>query len=284
MGSLTHFRPSRKPAAAGSATNCLSCPAEINCTYSALKIYKDIHLARKMTGWPVKIVCPDIEDTLRTSGMASAEALLLRRLGEDYDAKTTPDAEVAARPWFGRCVYEADNDVCDDQVVTISWDDDPLPDESVDMPTRLRGRGAKIATFHMIAGTEKQCERRGRIYGSLGEVSYDSETISLFTFASQETEIFSVPKPHSEEETGGHGGGDYGLTSAFVDAVDAVKNQGWDVRKAQAELLGCTLDEVLRSHAVVFAAEQARREGRVIRWKDWWSAAMASSVVQPAKR
>src|SRR5205814_822177 len=76
MGSLTHFRRSRKPAAAGSATNCLSCAAEIGCIYSALKIYRDMHLARNKTGWPIRIVCPDIEDTLRTSGMASAEALL----------------------------------------------------------------------------------------------------------------------------------------------------------------------------------------------------------------
>jgi hypothetical protein len=75
----------------------------MDCTYSALKIYRDIHLSRKMTGHPVKIVCPDIEDRLRTSGKASAEALL-RRLGEYYDAKTTPDAELAARPWFGAVV------------------------------------------------------------------------------------------------------------------------------------------------------------------------------------
>jgi len=161
--------------------------------------------------------------------------------------------------------------------VTISWDDDPLPDASLNMATRLRGRGAKIATFHMIAGTEKQCERRGRVYGSLGEVSYDSETISVYTFASGETKIFNVPKPPPEEAEG-HGGGDYGLAMAFIKAVDAVENQGWDIRKAQAVFLGCTFDEVLRSHAVVFAAEEARREGRVIQWKDWWDVATASIV------
>ena len=83
MGSLTHFRQSRKPAAAGDATNCLSCPAEKDCVYSSLNIYRDINLANKKLRWPLKILCPDIEDTFNASGMAAAESLLLGSLAED---------------------------------------------------------------------------------------------------------------------------------------------------------------------------------------------------------
>lgn len=269
MGSLTHFRRSRKPAKAGDATNCLTCPAERDCVYSSLNIYRDINLANRKTRWPLGILCPDIEDTYSTSGKSAAESLLLRALSEDYDKSTTPDSEIASRPWFGRCVYESDNNTNDDQVVTILWDDDPLPDTSLPQSTRLHGRGAKTATFHMIAPTESQCDRRGRVYGSKGELTYDSFTISVFDFATRSTTTYDVPKV-PEAESKAHGGGDYGLARGFVSAVEAVERDGWGVERAQGEFVGCTLEEVVRSHAVVFAAEEARREEKVVRWKEWW--------------
>ncbi|EEQ84009.1 oxidoreductase [Blastomyces dermatitidis ER-3] len=277
IGSLTQFRQSRKPIAAGNATNCLSCPAEKDCIYSALKIYKDRFLSKGLTGWPIKIVCPDIEDTFRTSGMAAAESLLLRALAEDYDKTTTPAATIAARPWFGRCVYEADNNVLEDQVVTLSWDDDPLPEtttttttDGMDIHARLRGRGAKTATLHMVAATESQCERRGRVYGTLGELTYDSKTISIYNFGSGETTVVQIPEV-PPEETEAHGGGDYGLARAYVKAVEAVDSLGWEVARAQREIVGCTFEEALKSHATVFAAEEARRDGKVLGWGEWWA-------------
>lgn len=265
MGSLTQFKRSRKPAAAGSATNCLSCPIERDCMYSAVKHYRDKYLRAGKTGWPVKIVCPDIEDTMRDQGPQAAEARLQQALGEDYDAAVKPDSEIAARPWFGRCVWESDNSVCDDQVVSIKWDDGPLPDGLSSSSSHT----SKLATLHMIAPTEKQCDRRGRVYGTLGELTYDSNTITTHTFTTGETTTTEIPPPPPDEKES-HGGGDYGLTRAFVQAVDAVENDGWEVRKAQAEFVGCTLEEAVRSHAVVFAAEEARRKGLMIDWNKWW--------------
>ncbi|KAJ9255632.1 hypothetical protein DTO207G8_3022 [Paecilomyces variotii] len=264
MGALTQFRPQRKPAAAGTATNCLSCPAERVCNYSALKIYRDMHLAKGHTDWPVSIVCPDIEDTLTTSGAAAAEDLLLSHLRQDYDRAKMSDESIASRTWYGRCVYEADNNVCDDQIVTISWDDDTV-----------HKRPSKTASFHMIAPTEKQCERRGRVYGTHGEVSYDSRTITIYSFATRSTTVIEVPRQPPEEEKA-HGGGDYGLTRAFVAAVDAVENGGMEVSEAQMKFVGCSLEEAVRSHAVVFAAEEARREEKVVKWKDWWEQKLAT--------
>lgn len=59
------------------------------------------------TGWPVSIVLPDIESY--GSG-TEARGALLAELAKDYDANT-PDSQVSGRNWFGRCVYESDNDV-----------------------------------------------------------------------------------------------------------------------------------------------------------------------------
>ncbi|KAL8850325.1 MAG: hypothetical protein Q9221_004740 [Calogaya cf. arnoldii] len=264
-GSLKYFKRSRKPELAGNATNCLSCPAESVCTYSAKKIYHEKFLASGNAGWPVHIVDPEIEDLLQHQGMDSAADRLHTRLLEDYDHPTSP-AEIERRPWFGRCVYESDNDVCDDQFVTMSWDDDPLPSEKhLPMAERLKGRGAKTATLHMIAHTEKQCERRGRVYGSKGEMEYDGKTIRVYDFA---TSRVQVHYPH--QAGGGHGGGDEGLTRQFLRAMEATEQDRSRRDEAQKEHIGCTLEDIIRSHAMVFAAEEARRDRKVIDWAAWW--------------
>ncbi|RMJ27782.1 hypothetical protein PHISP_01355 [Aspergillus sp. HF37] len=280
-GSLTQFRRARKPRLAGAATNCISCPAERVCNYSAVKIYRDMHLRHAARiGWPLDIVCPDLEDSalLSTGRRDEAENVLLARLSEDYTRGKTPDKAIAARPWYGRCVYDGDNDVCDDQFVTLTWDDEPAPH-----PTAGAGEGegetaartAKTATFHMIAPTERQCERRGVAYGTRGELSYDSRSISFYSFDTQETTVVDVPR-QPPEEAKSHGGGDYGLARGFVTAVDAVENGGWAVPDAQTRFAGCTLEEVVRSHGVVFAAEEARREEKVVQWRKWWEEKLRS--------
>lgn len=261
-GSRTFFRKERKPKEAGTATNCLSCAYEPDCNYSAKKIYLERHLNAGNTGWPVKIVDPEIEDIYKTSGQKAAAKKLLEDLAEDY-TDDTPTGEVEARPWFGRCVWEADNDVCDDQCVTITWDDDPVKD--TDGRVVLDGRGAKTAQFHMIAFTEKICERRGRIYGTHGEIEYDSTTIKVHNFSTGQTKTHS---PHIAG--GGHGGGDEGLARQFLLAVDAVDSGAMSVADAQREFLGCDLEEAFRSHAMVFAAEEARTKRQVVDWKKWW--------------
>ena len=61
------------------------------------------------------------------------------------------------------------------------------------------------------------------------------------------------------QDGGGHGGGDLGLIAAFVRAV----------RKQDQQELGVTLDEIIRSHLVVFAAETARLENQVVDVKEF---------------
>ena len=253
-GSLKGFRRSRKPKDAGDATNCLSCPIKDSCLYSAPRIYWDRHLAKGNTRWPVDIVKPEIETILNTDGPEKAKEALMETLAEDYDATKTPVQDIESRPWYGRCVWESDNDVCDDQYVTFEWEDDEI------------GRKAKSASFHMIAQTQAQCERRGWIYGTTGEIHYDSSHISVHDFTINETKNYSPEVPPNSH----HGGGDDGLTQQFVKAVAAVKNGAKDVRDAQWEYLGVTLEEVIRSHAAVFAAEDARLGRKVVEWKDWW--------------
>lgn len=265
-GSLQYFTKSRKPTAAGTATNCFSCPIEESCKYSAKKIYLSAQhkgLRKGNTNWPVDIVLPDIEDIISKHGLEKAEDTLLSKLKEDYNEAIT-QAEIDSRNWFGRCVYEAGNDVCDDQVVTLKWDEEPLPNLS-NREQAIQGRGAKTAVFHMVAHTKKICERYTHIYGVDGEIYADSATITVEDFNTGEKRVY---KPHMAG--GGHGGGDDGLARQFILAVDRVKNHAWSVEDAQKEYVGCSLEEVVRSHAMVFAAEEARAQKQVLDFPSWW--------------
>jgi hypothetical protein len=53
-----------------------------------------------------------------------------------------------------------------------------------------------------------------------------------------------------------------------------VKSEQMSVEKAQTLHLGCTLEEVIRSHALVFAAEEARLENKVVDWQPWWDSCL----------
>lgn len=259
--SLNQFKRSRKPAAAGEATNCMKCPlGDDGCKYSAKNVYLGSTLnglGCGNVGWPVSVVVPDIEDYATPSEKSDAVA---RALAEDYDASTMSASEVSARNWFGRCVFESDNNVCDDQFVTITWPDTP-------------SKPAKSATFHMVAQTKKICQRFSHIYGESGELYADSQKIVIEDFETGETKTF-----YPRVEDLGHGGGDLGLTRQFVLACDRVKNHGWEAQKAQNEFIGCTLEEVLRSHAMVFAAEEARLGKKVLDWDEWWQRAVAKEL------
>ncbi|KAG5989242.1 hypothetical protein E4U54_004387 [Claviceps lovelessii] len=258
-GGVQFFKKSRKPAAAGDATNCMACPlGGGGCKFSAKDIYMGdrVGLARGNTKWPVDIVVPDIEDYKTDE---ARRRVLAQALAQDWDPSTTPEHEVSRRQWYGRCVYEADNNVCDEQFVTMTWP------ESI--------RPAKRVTFHMSAQTKRQCERVSHFYGEDGEIHADSRTITVDDFRTGESTTY---EPTTTDL--GHGGGDTGLAQQFVLACDKVKNHGWDAQRAQNDVVGCTLEEIIRSHALVFAAEDARLGNKVVDWAQWWEEHVTSVV------
>ena len=263
-GDLQYFKKSRKPAAAGSATNCMTCPlGDEDCKYSAKNVYIGPRFKGVESGnthWPLQIVVHDIEDMPNKEARTAA---LTQVLEQDYD-KSTPEAEVSSRNWFGRCVFEADNDVCDDQFVTVTWPDSVKP--------------AKRAVFHMVAQTTEICQRYSNLYGDEGEIYADSERIVVRNFATRETRTFHPRQEKTSNGNSGHGGGDVGLARQYVLACDKVKNHGWATERAQNELIQCTLEEVIRSHALVFAAEEARLGNKVLDWQEFWDREVAGKL------
>ncbi|KAG5744600.1 hypothetical protein H9Q72_010371 [Fusarium xylarioides] len=264
-GSLQYFRKERKPVEAGNATNCLSCAYEPSCQFSAKRIYTGADLKSQQQEHFCTVVAPEIEDCIPDGGPEAAKKAVLSKLAEDY-SEDTPADEVSKRNTFGRCVYECDNDVCDNQVVTLSWDADPIAAPGETPLQALSGRGSKTATLHMVAFTEKICTRFTHIYGVHGEMYADSSSITVTDFRTCKK---MVHYPHIPEG-GGHGDGDEGLTRQFVLAVDRVKNHGEKVSTAQREYIKCNLRDVIMSHSMVFAAEEARKGKRVVDFPEWF--------------
>lgn len=206
--------------------------------------------------------------------------MLTNALSKDYNTEEAGTEEVEKQSYYGRCVFEAGNDVVDNQVVVLEWEDmventetKPNGEEHANGTGPRHIAGSKIATLTMIAHSESICDRFTKIYGSDGEITADSHQIRVYDFKTSTSKIY---KPHEHmDETGGHGGGDVGLAMAFVEAVREVleretrDNRKEVVKDAQRKWIRCTPEEAVLSHAVVFAAEEARVGRKVVEVDEW---------------
>ncbi|XP_037040573.1 uncharacterized protein LOC119077467 [Bradysia coprophila] len=216
FGSLSHFKKEKKPKEAGNAINCLDCPFEPSCPYSAKKIYIDEFFTKQNEkGWPVNVVQPN----------------------GDIDIENLTDA--LRKGNYGRCVYEMDNDVCDQQVVNMEFEN------------------GTTVSMCMVAFTEASCQRKTRIFGTRGELEGDgSDEIKLFDFVTRQTTVINPSKESSSNDLAksGHGGGDFELMQSFVYACSTGDDR----------YIISGPRETFDSHLYVFAAEHARRTGSVV--------------------
>jgi predicted dehydrogenase len=138
---------------------------------------------------------------------------------------------------YGRCVFKTDNDVVDHQVVSMEFE------------------GGVTATFTMTAFTPWG-GRYLRIHGTKGyiEAKIDQRTIDLYEFwAKNKHSKIEIPT-----EDGAHGGADASVIKSLMAAV--LMGDPASVRT--------TTTESLRSHAIVFAAERSRKEGRQVQVRE----------------
>lgn len=219
FGTLKHFRRENKPA--GGANRCLDCNVESECPYSAPKLYFGWMRDGKK-GWPVDVLTPN--ETVE----GVTEAL-----------RTGP---------YGRCVYECDNDVVDNQVVALQY------------------ASGQTATFTMTAFNNVG-GRKTRIFGTRGELylnAGDREFVNgewvvtepllrHFDFLTEKI-TYETISDHAETALEGHHYGDYRMMQRVVQAM----------REERQDLILSGPQDTLLSHLTVFAAERSRREGRVV--------------------
>jgi predicted dehydrogenase len=137
---------------------------------------------------------------------------------------------------YGRCVYAGDNDVVDHQVVNLEFPD-----------------GA-TGTFTMSAFTPME-HRQTRLMGTHGYLEGNGRTVRYVDFRTGREETFDSAAEGGPSAADGHGGGDEGLTAAFLAAVAA----------GDPSLLSSDAAESLATHRVVWAAERSRHSGETVR-------------------
>ena len=117
-------------------------------------------------------------------------------------------------------------------------------------------RSGAIASFSMIATTERLCQRETAIYGSLGQLRSDHElVVRHFDFSTQKEEVIDLHCQQPDDLVlKGHGGADHHCITAFIEAV---------IRNDPSLVLTGPL-ESLESHTLVFAAEVSRKERKVV--------------------
>jgi predicted dehydrogenase len=153
-------------------------------------------------------------------------------ISKDHDREAHLKA-VAEGP-YGRCVWKCDNDVVDHQVVALEYE------------------GGVTATFTMTAFTQSG-GRKIRVHGTRGEIEFTEERMWVRTFADNAVKEVVFPK-----EEGDHGGGDARVLASFLGAI----------RSGDPSQVLTDVHESLRTHAVVFGAEESRLRGRTVEIRD----------------
>ncbi len=211
FGSLTYF--TEKNAPEGSPVRCADggCPIADTCPYNAIKLYYD----NKNNDWFRQASTAGIAEHFPPTDEDVMKAL-----------KTTD---------YGLCVFHANNNVVDHQVVNMLFE------------------GGATVSFSM------NCFNAGgryiRIFGTKGELyaHMSSQIIRYFDLTTREHHEFPVPKTE-ESILGGHGGGDVGLVRDFYDYLNGTYT-------------GSSIAEIgtsVANHLVTFAAEEARLTETVV--------------------
>ena len=133
------------------------------------------------------------------------------------------------------CVFHANNDVVDHQVVNMEFAD-----------------GITVS-FSMNAFNEGG--RYIRIFGTKGELyaNLSDSEITLYTFADRQRHTVSVNDGNEIESTG-HSGGDSGIITELYDYMNG----------SYAGYRAADIATSVKNHLLCFAAEQSRHEGSVV--------------------
>ena len=203
-GSLHLFKKENMPE--GAPARCTDgCPHQGTCPFSAIDIY--------------------VRDK--------------RHLGV-FDLKDRKDEneimEKLRTNWYGRCVYQCDNDQPDHYVANMEFE------------------GGVTSSFTMDAFTPHG-GRRTRIMGTKGYIEGNAKTFTVWDFKTRTSKTWRKDVADFDEyKESGHGGGDFGLVRDFVEAVAAQ-----DPTK-----LSSSIRDSIESHIMGFAAEKSRKSNKKV--------------------
>ena len=200
FGSIKLFKPENMPK--GAATRCVDCPPSIEkrCVWSARNMYVR-------------------HDELEYLFVDHSDEAMIKLIEETE---------------YGKCVYQADNDVPDHQTVTMEFEG-----------------GATVS--HVMTGFTEKNIRTTRIALTRGEIVGDGENLDICRFDGNSVET-GVPSVYRLPNKSRHGGGDFNIVSELIRIIR--RNDPNEIRQ--------TTEEALQSHLICFAAEKSRNNGGAI--------------------
>jgi Oxidoreductase family, NAD-binding Rossmann fold/GFO/IDH/MocA C-terminal domain len=201
VGSLAYFRPENAPE--GAADRCVDCGLRDTCRYSATRFY-----LREETGWPFETIVPP------------PDSLEARR-----EAITTGP--------YGRCVWHSDNDVCDNQTVTLEFES---------------GIHATLGMYALTADNTRKVTVLLDDAEITGDLYRRRLRVSPFTGLPHELAEHDIVLPDVDDR---HGGGDLGLLRALSDHL----------RHGTESEIVSSLEASVLSHVLAFLAEDSRVAG-----------------------
>ena len=212
FGELTYFTEANAPE--GAPVRCAdgTCPVADSCTYNALNVYYH----DKNNQWFRSAATRGIAKHNPPTDEEVMEAL-----------KTTD---------YGLCVFRANNDVVDHQVVNMQFE------------------GGATASFSMNAFNKGG--RYIRIFGTKAEIyaNMSDTTIHMYDFDTRRSQEIPVQETTEESIVGGHGGGDTGIVCDFYEYL-AGTYTGSSIADIQTSVA---------NHLIGFAAEEARHTDTVV--------------------
>ena len=214
VGDLSFFTKENQPE--GAADTCKDCKYINECPYSAERLYIERwkHVGCPADSWPYNVVDmhkPNTEQTLRAGYENSG---------------------------YGRCVFACDNDVVDNQMVAITFENGVKATLTM---TAFTSRGGRKMVFH----------------GTHGEMELDESagTFRISPYGQEQTvlKISEIIAAQAEDDSFGHGGGDARLVHSFYDMLDKGKTAD------------TSLESSVESHLLALAAEESRKTGKIVR-------------------
>ena len=216
FGSLAHFTSVNAPEGAPKVCIDGNCPHAADCPYNSERLYIE-----GPAGLPWK-------------------AIFTKQVATHPDFTDEELREALHRTDYGLCVYHANNDMVDHQIVNMEFADG--------------------VTAHLTCNAFNEGGRQLRIYGTKGEIFAfaSGKTLRVFTFKDWKSKDYPVLAP-DESIVGGHGGGDYGIISDMYDYLTG-NYTGNSVSKIGVSVA---------NHLIGFAAEEARHNDTVVLMDDY---------------
>ena len=213
VGDLSFFRKENQPQ--GASDRCFDCKYKNSCIYSAENLYVErFKKAGCPQCWPYNVVdisVPMTEESLRNAYKNNG---------------------------YGQCVFACKNNVVDNQMVDMYFEN-----------------GVKVT--HVMTAFTSGSGRKMTFHGTIGEISLHDEKDEIrISVYGKEDKFIKISElcENDEDKNMGHGGGDAGIYRAFTNLITG-----------KSDKVETSIEASIESHLIAICAEESRKTGKIVK-------------------